>query len=106
MKSIVVQNLLLNSKVFILMKIIYLYNKNAYAHLKLRTYEDMTYIKNNYNEEGNFYYLGTDVELNEVYLLYSKKNNYILKNLLQGFSSLYDEEILIMDLDNKHGKER
>ncbi len=95
------------------MKIIYLYNKNAYAafkaayaHLKLRTYEDMTYIKNNYNEEGNFYYLGTDVELNEVYLLYSKKNNYILKNLLQGFSSLYDEEILIMDLDNKHGKER
>ena len=80
------------------MKIIYVSNKSfyaaveaAYLHLKSDIPENIT---NVYNEEGNFYYLGVDRELNEIYLLYSSKYNYILKNLLEGFSDLYDEKIL------------
>ncbi len=84
------------------MKIIYVFNKNfyaaigaAYLHLRLDIPKD---IMNIYNEEGNFYYLGIDMELNEVYLLYSSKYNYILKNLLEGFSDLYGEKILTIYL--------
>lgn len=94
------------------MKIIYLYNKNVYAalkaaytHLKLKIPIEIKNIKHKYNEKGHFYYIGMDIELNEIYLLKSRKNNYILKNLLQGFSNLYDEEILIVDSD-KFLKER
>lgn len=84
------------------MKIIYVFNKNfyaaveaAYLHLRLDIPKD---IMNIYNEEGNFYYLGIDTELNEIYLLYSSKYNYILKNLLEGFSDLYGEKILTIYL--------
>lgn len=85
------------------MKIIYVFNKNSYAaikaaylHLKLDISENFRYVVDSYNEEGNFYYLGIDTELNEIYLLYSSKYNYILKNLLWGFSDLYNEEILVI----------
>ncbi len=85
------------------MKIIYVFNKNfyaavkaAYLHLKLDFPENLEDTINSYNEEGNFYYLGVDIELNEIYLLHSSKCNYILKNLLRGFSNLYNEEILII----------
>ena len=85
------------------MKIIYVFNKNSYAaikaaylHLKLDISENFRDVVDSYNEEGNFYYLGIDTELNEVYLLYSSKYNYILKNLLGGFSDLYNEEILVI----------
>ncbi len=87
----------------VFMKIIYVFNKNSYAaikaayiHLKLDIPKNFRYIIDNYNEEGNFYYLGIDAELNEVYLLYSSKCNLILKNLLNGFSNLYNEEISII----------
>ena len=85
------------------MKIIYVFNKNfyaaikaAYLHLKLDISGDLKDVIDNYNEEGHFYYLGIDIELNEVYLLHSSKCNYILKNLLEGFSNLYGEEILVI----------
>ncbi|HZK58195.1 MAG TPA: DUF3189 family protein [Clostridia bacterium] len=85
------------------MKIIYVFNKNSYAaikaaylHLKLDFPEDFKDIVNCYSEEGSFYYLGIDIELNEIYLLRSSKCNYILKNLLKGFSNLYNKEILII----------
>ena len=85
------------------MKIIYVFNKNSYAaieaaylHLKLDIPENFKEIVSAYNEEGNFYYLGIDAELNEIYLLYSSKYNHILKNLLGGFSDLYDEETLVI----------
>ncbi|MCK9267892.1 MAG: DUF3189 family protein [Alkaliphilus sp.] len=85
------------------MKIIYVFNKNSYAaikaaylHLKLDISENFKDIVNIYNEEGNFYYLGIDAELNEIYLLYSRKYNYILKNLLGGFSDLYNEKTLVI----------
>ena len=85
------------------MKIIYVFNKKfyaavkaAYLHLELDIPKNFRNIINNYNEEGNFYYLGMDTELNEVYLLHSKKCNHILKNLLKGFSNLYNEETLVI----------
>ena len=85
------------------MKIIYVFNKNshaaikaAYLHLKLDIPGNFREIVSSYNEEGNFYYLGIDTELNEIYLLYSSKYNYILKNLLGGFSDLYNEEVLVI----------
>ncbi|GEM_PF-1471970 len=90
------------------MKIIYIYKKNpyaaitaAYVHLKLNIPENLKNIQNNYSKEGYFYYLGLDEGLNEVYLLYISKNSYILKNLLNGFANIYDEEVVIIDLDNK-----
>lgn len=91
------------------MKIIYVFNKNSYAaikaayvHLKLDISKNFKDIVNNYNEEGNFYYLGTDIELNEVYLLYSSKCNPILKNLLKSFANLYNEEVLLIYSIKKH----
>lgn len=85
------------------MKIVYVFNKNfyaavkaAYLHLKLDFPASFEDIINSYNEEGNFNYLGVDIESNEIYLLRSSKCNYILKNLLKGFSNLYNEEILII----------
>ncbi len=95
------------------MKIIYIYHKNfyaaikaAYMHLKLQIPENLKDIKDKYSREGHFYYLGIDGELNEIYLLYSKKNSYMLRNLLNSFASLYSDEVIIIDLDNKYKKER
>lgn len=85
------------------MKIIYVFNKNSYAaikaaylRLKLGIPPNFNGIIDSYKEEGRFYYLGVDMELNEVYLLHSNKCNYILKNLLKGFSNLYGEEVFVI----------
>jgi len=90
------------------MKIIYVYKKNlyaaliaAYTDLKLEIPQSIEYISDIYNKEGYFYYLGIDEKLNQVYLLYSRKNSYILENLLNGFAHLYDEEIKVINPENK-----
>lgn len=89
------------------MKIIYVYNKNfyaaikaAYMHLKLNIPEDIEHLNKIYNKEGEFFYLGLDENLNEVYLLYSKKNSYILENLLKGLAHMYRDEIKVINNEN------
>lgn len=90
------------------MKKIYIYKKDpyaaiqaAYGHLKLDLPNNLKEIKNIYNKEGHFYYLGIDEDLNEVYLLYSNKRGAILKNLLNGFAHLYNEDVELIDLEKK-----
>ncbi len=93
------------------MKIIYVYKKKSYAaiiaayvHLKLNTSKQSNNIKHKNNKEGHFLYLGIDQELNEVYLLNSSKPGPILKNLLNGFANLYNEKILVIELENNYNK--
>ncbi len=84
------------------MKIIYI-KKNSYAaaeaaymHLKSDVSENFRNIVGSCCDEGHFYYLGIDAELNEIYLLYCNKCTIILKNLLESLSDLFNEEILVI----------
>ena len=84
-------------------KIVYIFDKNSYAaakaayiHLRLNFSENFKSIIDNCIKKNDFYYLGVDAELNEIYLLYSNKCSFILKNLLQGLSDLYNEKILVI----------
>ena len=89
------------------MKIIYVYKKDPYAaimaacaHLKLNVDHKPKLVNNKFKKEGYFFYLGIDEELNEVYLLYSRKNGYILNNLLIGFGHIYGEKVMIINTEN------
>ncbi|AKL95605.1 hypothetical protein CACET_c21590 [Clostridium aceticum] len=87
------------------MKIIYVYKKNVYAaykaaylHLKLDEnsipHEGLREI----NREVKPYYIGLDEDLNEVYIADGGRNLTIYRNVMEGLSSIYGEEIKIIDI--------
>ena len=85
------------------MKIIYTTKKDnyaavkaAYLHLNLTSElnEEDIYI-----EPMRFYYLGLDKEDNEIYVVNYYKNKHIYKNIVEGLARLYNQGVLIVDID-------
>ena len=85
------------------MKIIFASKKDSYEAVKA-AYKHMNIDEKKADPNCNLgkirlYYIGLDDENNQIYVSNYYKNKHIFKNIVQGLGKIYDEKVIILDID-------